>query len=223
MKGRGKAMQEKAISKQTLQRLPLYLSYLKTIDCKNSQQYISATGIADALGLNDVQVRKDLSMVSSRGRPKVGYIAKDLIEDIERYLGYNSQVEAIIVGVGNLGRALISYAGFKDYGLNIVAGFDSSESVCGMTVSGRKIYDMSKIGEICREMNVKIAIITVPSSYAQEVCNILVESGILAIWNFAPTLLKTPPGVLVQNENMASSLAVLSKHLAEKLSGEKEG
>lgn len=215
-------MQEKAISKQTLQRLPLYLSYLKTIDCQNNQQqYISATGIAEALGLNDVQVRKDLSMVSSRGRPKVGYIAKDLITDIEHYLGYNSQVEAIIVGVGNLGRALISYAGFKDYGLNIVAGFDSNENVIGMTVSGKKIYDMSRIGDVCRDMNVKIAIITVPSAQAQQVCDILVESGILAIWNFAPTLLKTPSDVLVQNENMASSLAVLSMHLSEKLSEEK--
>ncbi len=209
---------ERSISKQTLQRLPLYLSFLKTLDLKKDHQFISATGIAEALGLNDVQVRKDLSMVSSRGRPKIGYATPELIEDIEEYLGYSNQVDAIIVGVGNLGRALISYAGFRAYGLNIVAGFDLVDGQNG-EVSGKPIYDISRIGEICKEISAKIAIITVPASEAQSVCDILVSCGILAIWNFAPILLKVPQGVLVQNENMASSLAVLSKHLEKKLSG----
>ena len=174
---------------------------------------ISATVLADALGFNDVQVRKDLGSVSGNGRPKKGYETEELIADLELYLGCDSRTPAVLIGAGNLGRALLSYGGFSDYGLEIVAAFDSSDAVVGTTAGKKTVMGMDKLRTICEENGVRLGIITVPAAGAQSACDKLVECGVKAIWNFAPTTLKVPHGVLVENENLASSLAVLSKHL----------
>jgi len=130
-----------------------------------------------------VQVRKDLACVSKKGRPKLGYVAEELIRDIESFLGYDSLNDAIIVGAGRLGGALLSYEGFKEYGLNIVAAFDVDESKIGTEICGRKIFPLDKMKELCRRMKIRIGIITVPADSAQKVCDMLVDSGIYAIWN----------------------------------------
>jgi len=195
-------------------RLPSYLSYLKSLP-EGDNEYVSATTVAMALGLNDVQVRKDLACVSKKGRPKLGYVTEELIKDIESFLGYDDLNDAIIVGAGRLGGALMSYDGFKEYGLNIVAAFDVDESKVGTEICGKKVLPMDKMAELCERMKIRIGIITVPAHAAQMVCDMLVKSGIYAIWNFAPTHLKVPDNILVQQENMAASLAVLSVHLAE--------
>ena len=208
-------MSPKNVSTQTLRRLPQYLNYLKSLSIE-SYPNISATVIAEALGLNNVQVRKDLASVSDGGKPKIGYATKSLIRDIERFLGYDDAESAVIVGVGNLGRALFSYKGFKDYGLHIVAGFDRSEAVVGSEISGKPVLSVDRLGDLCRRMKIHIGIITVPDDAAQQVCDILVQNGVVAIWNFASVHLNVPDNVLVQNENMAASLAVLSKHLSER-------
>lgn len=209
----GSIMSSQTISKSTLQRLPLYLNYLKALP-ESSYSNISATAIAQSLQLNDVQVRKDLASVSSSGKPKIGYNTKDLIKEIETFLGYDNNNNAIIVGAGKLGKALMSYEGFKEYGLNILMAFDKNKEVmCEQNL----IMPIEKLPELCKRMRIKIGIITVPAPFAQNVCDLLVESGVLAIWNFAPVHLKVPKGILVQNENMAASLAVLSNHLSEKI------
>ena len=202
------------ISKHTLQRLPMYLSYIKALP-EDAPKNISATTIAEALQLNDVQVRKDLASVSSSGKPKVGYNVKDLIAELEAFLGYNDIDNAVIVGAGSLGKALLNYSGFKAYGLNIIAAFDLCEEPTEF--QGKTVFPIAQLGSFCRKVNVHIGIITVPASSAQEICDLLVESGIRAIWNFAPVHLVVPDGILVQNENMASSLALLSNHLREQM------
>ena len=116
-------MERKEISKSVLKRLPNYLAYLKTIPDGGSP-YISATALATALGMGEVQVRKDLAMVSDGGRPKVGYLREGLIDDIQQFLGYDNLNDAVLIGAGKLGRALLSYTGFQEYGLNILAAFD---------------------------------------------------------------------------------------------------
>ena len=199
------------VSIQTLRRLPLYLHYLKSV--RGALPRISATVLADALGFNDVQVRKDLGSVSGNGRTKKGYETEELIADLELYLGCDSRTPAVLIGAGNLGRALLSYGGFSDYGLEIVAAFDSSDAVVGTTAGKKTVMGMDKLRTICEENGVRLGIITVPAAGAQSACDKLVECGVKAIWNFAPTTLKVPHGVLVENENLASSLAVLSKHL----------
>jgi redox-sensing transcriptional repressor len=208
-------MSTQTVSKQTLARLPQYLSYLESLS--EGVRSISATGIAAALGLNQVQVRKDLASVSSSGKPKVGYMRRDLIREIKAFLGYDSADEAVIVGAGKLGRALMGYVGFKDYGLNILAAFDSNDSMIGEDENGHQILPIEVLKDTCQRLGVRIGIITVPAPAAQAVCDQLIDAGVLAIWNFAPVRLVVPEGILVQNENMASSLAILSNHLAEKM------
>ena len=202
-----------AIPRQSLQRLPLYLNFLKTLP---EEGFISATGIADALGYNHVQVRKDLAMVSSCGRPKVGYATRDLIRDIEAALGYNSTTNAVLVGAGKLGSALLGYEGFNRYGLRILMAFDVNPALFGTSIGGCPVLPLEELEARCESLDADIGIITVPAPAAQAVCERLVACGIEAIWNFSPTRLITPEDILVQNENMASSLAVLSQHLAEK-------
>lgn len=207
------------VSVNTLQRLPTYLNYLKSLDDNGN---ISSTEIARALGLNDVQVRKDLSSVSSGGRPKVGYNIRGLILDLKEFLGYNAVNDAVMVGCGNLGRALMSYRGFREYGLRIVAGFDISDDIVGEEAGGKPILPLSSLPQYCRENGVKIGVITTPAQAAQKACDLLMEGGIKAVWNFAPAHITVGEGVLVQNENMACSLALLSKHLNEMLDEEKK-
>ncbi|HWQ73710.1 MAG TPA: redox-sensing transcriptional repressor Rex [Syntrophomonas sp.] len=206
------------ITLQMLQRLPKYLNYLTALPPEGAAN-ISATAIAEALKLNDVQVRKDLASVSDGGKPKVGYVTQNLINDIKEILGYNNSHDAIIVGVGSLGHALLSYEGFSKYGLNIVAGFDTDEKIIGTEVGGKMILPVTKLENLCERMRIRIGIIAVPAGAAQSVCDTLVQSGVLAIWNFAPVHLNTGEGILVQDENMAASLALLSRHLTEKISG----
>ena len=202
---------KKKISNAVLKRLPSYLAYLKGIDDSDTP-YISATTLANALGMGDVQVRKDLAMVSEGGRPKVGYLRENLIEDIEQFLGYDNTTDAVLIGAGKLGQALMDHKGFEEYGLNILAGFDVNPAK-ESTEDGRPIYPMEKLESFCRANKVLMGIITVPAPYAQEVCDQLIKCGIKAIWTFATVHLEVPPHILVQYENMATSLAVLSMHL----------
>ena len=202
---------EKKISKAVLKRLPGYLAYLKGLEDAQTP-YISATTLANALGMGDVQVRKDLAMVSDGGRPKVGYLREALIEDIEQFLGYDNTTDAVLVGAGKLGQALMDHKGFDEYGLNILAGFDVKPTA-DQTEDGKPIYPMEMLETFCRTNKVLMGIITVPAPYAQEVCDKLIKCGIKAIWTFANVHLEVPPHILVQYENMATSLAVLSMHL----------
>ncbi|MGI6153410.1 MAG: redox-sensing transcriptional repressor Rex [Christensenellaceae bacterium] len=207
-------MQKESVSLRTIRRLPLYVNYLKALPAETEN--ISATSIAAGVGLNDVQVRKDLASICSGGRPKTGYNRRKLISSIQKYLGYQNVTTAVLVGMGNLGRALHNYSGFREYGLEIAAAFDAHPGVIGKTYGGHRVMPVSKLRDLCMRMHVHIGIIAVPAESAQAVCDVLIESGIKAIWNFAPVRLRTPEDVLVQNEDMASSLAILSSHLKQK-------
>lgn len=212
-------MDRKEISKSVLKRLPGYLAYLKSIP-DGTMPYISATALANALNMGEVQVRKDLAMVSDGGRPKIGYFRESLIEDISQFLGYDNTTDAILVGAGKLGQALLGYGGFEAYGLNILAAFDA-KPFASKTQEGKPVYTMEQLDSFCRGNKVLMGIITVPAPYAQQVCDQLVACGIKAIWNFAPIHLDVPNHILVQNENMATSLAVLSMHLQAQIKEKK--
>ena len=202
---------EKKVSKSVLKRLPTYLAYLKGIQDADKPN-ISATALAGALGMGEVQVRKDLALVSEWGRPKIGYPREQLIEDIEQFLGYDNTTDAVLVGAGKLGQALMCYQGFDEYGLNILAGFDRHPA-SKHTDNGKPIYPLEELESFCRSNKVLMGIITVPQEAAQAVCDRMIQCGIKAIWTFAPCHLDVPDGVMVHNENMATSLALLSVHL----------
>ena len=199
-------MEPNKFSKKFLKRLPVYLDYLSSLpeDVEN----ISATTMAKSLELGDVQVRKDLARISSSGRQKVGRPRKQLIEEIESFLDFATKTGAVVVGVGNLGQALLEYSGFSDFGMNVMAGFDK-QPAGKYTRTGKSIYAMNRLRSFCRAHEVSIGIITVPAESAQDVCDHLVDCGIKAIWNFAPIQLTVPAHVEVLNENLAVSLTSL--------------
>lgn len=212
-------MERKEISKSVLKRLPGYLAYLKSIP-EGASPHISATALANALGMGEVQVRKDLAMVSSGGRPKIGYPRESLIDDIEQFLGYDNTTDAVLIGAGKLGQALLGYSGFDAYGLNILAAFDVTppkDSANG----DKPILHIDRLESFCKSHKVLMGIITVPSADAQQVCDRLIGCGIKAVWNFAPIHLDVPENILVQHENMATSLAVLSMHLQAQIKEKK--
>lgn len=201
-----------SIPKATLGRLPRYLEYLRELP--KSQLTISATAIAKGLSLGDVQVRKDLAAVSGAGKPKIGYNRDKLIRDLECHLGYERLTNAVLVGAGKLGRALLDYDGFEQFGVKIVAAFDCNEQIIRMGNSSKSILPIKSLESFCAENSVRLGIITVGAGSAQEVCDRLVESGISAIWNFAPVTLRVPSRVLLKQENLALSLAYLNNQLS---------
>lgn len=201
------------ISKQALQRMPYYLQYLKEMR-DDGRVEVSAPYLAQRFGMTEIQVRKDLAAVSSvQGKPKIGFKISPLIVDIENLLGYKHTNKAILVGAGSLGHALMGYKGFEEFGIEIVAAFDANEDKVGEEFAGKTIFSMNDLEKFCIENPIQIGIITVPKIAAQRVCDTLVSVGIKAIWNFAQLHLIVPKGILVQNENMAASLALLFKHL----------
>lgn len=198
-------METVKISKKLLKRLPVYLAHLKSLPVNSN---VSATSMAKALGLGDVQVRKDLAKVSAAGRRRTGRDRERLIQDIEEYLDFAAETGTIIVGAGKLGRALLDYPGFEESGLNVMAGFDVQPCADHSEIE-KPIYPMSRLESFCRHYDVHIGIIAVPAESAQRVCDTLIACGITAIWNFAPVHLKVPEHVVVQSENLAVSLTTL--------------
>ena len=200
---------KKTVSRATLGRVPVYLKYLKSLP--ETDKYVSATKIASNLKLGDVLVRKDLQIISGDGKPKVGYEKNDLMEKLGVYLeNVDKKNRAVIVGAGKLGCALLGYPGFSDFGVDIVAAFDTDESKIGTSVNGKYIYSSKEFKKFCAENNINIGIITVPASAAQSVCDEMIEGGIKAIWNFGPSSLNVPNNIIVQQENLALSLAYLN-------------
>lgn len=205
-------MDRNTVPRATLGRLPRYLEYLKVISA-DGQKNVSATAIAKNLCLGDVQVRKDLNAVSGEGKPKVGYDVISLIKSLENVLGQSSFTDAVLVGAGKLGRALLDFDEFEKYGVRIIAAFDSNDKVI-KTGSKTVLLPMKSFRSYCEEHSIKIGIITVGEGSAQTVCDIMTDCGIEAIWNFAPCRLTVPDGVLLQQENLALSLAHLNYQLA---------
>lgn len=199
-------MTDRPVARATLGRLPLYLQYLRTLP--KTEKTISATAIAAALGLGEVQVRKDLATVCSAGRPKIGYPIQDLIDILKKHLERDALRQAVIVGAGKLGCALLDFTGFAEYGIDITAAFDTSPQKT-FSPSGKPILPMSEFDNYCRLTDIRIGIITVPENAAQEVCDRMIRCGFDAVWNFSPCSLKVPPAVRVRQENLALSFAHL--------------
>lgn len=204
-------MEYSSFSRATLGRLPSYLDVLRKMD-SDECVYVSSTTIAKMLSLGEVLVRKDLAAVSGAGKPRLGYKREDLIKKLEELLGFEGLTSAVLVGAGKLGRALLQYDEFELYGVKIVAAFDSNEQTLSIG-SKTEILPISQLDDFCRSRDIKLGIITVGVGSAQDVCDQMVKSGIRAIWNFAPCKLNVPDSVLVQNENLALSLAHLNKKL----------
>ena len=196
------------VSLKQIERYPVYLNVLLSL--RNSGvDKVNSRVLADALGVSEEQVRKDLQIVSPHSsKPGCPRDVNLLINHLKDYLGYNQINRAILVGVGHLGSALLSFKGFDDYGLNIVAGFDIDPSLTGESVNDKPIYSIFNLDNKIKELGVDVAIIATPKEVAQEITNKLINSGIKAIWNFVPVHLEHPDNIVVENMDLARSLAV---------------
>lgn len=193
----------------TLKRFPVYLGLLK--ECKaQGEEWISASYIAGRLNLKSIQVRKDLSCTGVVGKPKKGFLINEMMEAISFYLGEGNLSDVLLVGVGNLGKALLADKRLTRHGFEIVAAFDVDENLIGTEVAGQKVYPMEKLSNLIKRMGIKVAILTVPEKEAQPIADKLVEAGILGIWNFSSLFLDTNCEVTVINEDLGARLALLA-------------
>ena len=197
----------------TIRRYPIFLRAIgEMMDA--GEAYISSSVLAERLGLDPVLTRKDLAMAGVPGRPRRGYPAEALRAAINRALGWDSTTDAVLVGAGSLGSALLGYAGFKEQNLSIVAAFDANPRLAGSTVHEVKVRPLSEMARLVRRLKIHLAILTVPAAAAQACAETLVEAGVRGILNFSSAQLAVPEGVIVQNVDLAQPLAVLSPAIA---------
>ncbi|MGD0829878.1 MAG: redox-sensing transcriptional repressor Rex [Terracidiphilus sp.] len=212
---RAKRPDAPSIPQPSLRRLPQYHHYLVDLETKGITR-VSCSLIGRDLGQVPVQVRKDLQYTGIIGKPKTGYSVAELIRSIETFLGWNNVNEAFLVGVGNLGTALLGHERFTRFGLRIVAAFDTDETKIGQWIHDKAVLSLDKLVDLAPRMSIHLGIITTPSSVAQDVADQMVKAGIQAIWNFAPVKLKVPAHIIVHNEDLYNSLASLSWKLARR-------
>jgi redox-sensing transcriptional repressor len=198
-----------------LQRLPLYLRTLQQLRSEG-HAYASGSQIAATLGFESIVVRKDLARTGVRGKPRLGFPLELLIPAIERLIGADDETVAVLVGVGKLGSALLSYPGFRKQGILIAAGFDAAPERCNLMLSGTPIFPVHTLTETVLRLNAKVGILTVPEDQAQRAAEQMVAGGVTAIWNFTPASLDLPSEIFVQREDLAISLAVLLHRIKEK-------
>lgn len=199
----------------SVRRLPSYLHIIRQAQ-RDGDEYISGTVIAQELNLEPIQVRKDLAITGIIGKPKKGYPVHALITAIEHFLGWDAIRDAVLIGVGNLGSALMGYQEFQFHGLNIVAAFDRDPKKIGSTVHGVPVMPLDTMELQVKNLGVKMAILTVPSASAQETAEALVRAGVSAIWNFTNAKLKISDRVVVQKEDLSSGYAMLCVMLQAK-------
>ncbi len=193
----------------TLKRMPLYLRVLRRMK-EEGCDYASGAVMAKDLNLDPIVVRKDLAITGVVGRPRLGFALDEIIEGIECFLGWNNTTDAFLIGAGSLGSALLGYKGFQQQGLRIVAAFDANPDIIGKIVHGKEVMPIDRLPELAKRMHVQIGILTVPEFYAQDLADVMVNSGIRGIWNFTPVKLDVPENVILQRVDLAESLAVLS-------------
>ena len=204
-----------SIPQPSLRRLPQYHHYLVDLEAAGIHQ-ISCSVIGLDLGLVPVQVRKDLQYTGIIGKPKTGYSVRELIQAIETFLGWNNVNEAFLVGVGHLGTALLGHERFTQFGLRIVAAFDTDPAKIGQWIHEKAVLSLDKLADLAPRMSIHLGIITTPAGVAQSVADEMIKGGIQAIWNFAPVKLKVPAHIIVHNEDLYNSLASLSWKLARR-------
>jgi redox-sensing transcriptional repressor len=205
---------EGVLSRAPLERLALYHQIVSRMG-EQGNDTISSAGLASLLHIDPTLVRKDMAIVGVTGRPKVGYQVADVINRLDEVLGLGSRKNAILIGCGRLGSAIVAYGGFAQYGLKISAVFDTDYAKVGQSISGNTILPMEKCRNVVEIFGIEIAILTVPAAEAQQLADWLVTRGIRAIWNFSPVQLRAPDDVVVRNENLAQGLAQLIHRLKQ--------
>lgn len=204
--------QREFLPEPTLRRLPWYLAYVNLLHSRHVD-YVSSTQIAKEINVDSSQIAKDLSFLNIKGKTRIGYEVDSLQEELEYFLGFRESHNAVMVGVGSLGAALIQDSGLSRYGLNIVAGFDINPEIAGTEIHGVPIYNISEIDRRRPQLDAEIAVIAVPVDKAQEVADQLIAAGIKGLWNFTPFRIRVAGDIVVQNTSIYSHLAVMYNRL----------
>jgi redox-sensing transcriptional repressor len=199
----------------TVARLATYLRVLSTL-AERSVTTVSSEELAAAAGVNSAKLRKDLSFLGSYGIRGVGYDVATLTEEISRTLGLTVHRSVALVGIGNLGQALAGYAGFASRGFEIAALLDADPDRIGQLIGGREVRDIADLEKIVADHGVTMAVLAVPASVAQEVCDRLVDAGVTSVLNFAPVVLSVPDHVDLRKVDLAAELQILSFHETRK-------
>lgn len=205
----------------TLRRLPWYLAYVSMVRSRGVE-YVSSTAISKEIGVDASQIAKDLSFLNIKGKTRIGYEALSLERELNDFLGFSRNHNAVMIGVGSLGAALIADSGLERYGLHIVAGFDIDPTLIGTKLCGVPIYHIDSLAERCERYNAEIGIIAVPIEEAQEVADRLVGAGIKCLWNFTPARIRTWEGIVIQNTSIYAHLAVMYNRLDTHKNGNRE-
>jgi redox-sensing transcriptional repressor len=209
---------EARLSRASVQRFSLYLRHLQRF-AREGVQTVSSGQLGDALGITDAQVRKDLAYLGNLGQPGIGYPAQELADALRHRLGIDRSWAVVVVGVGNLARALLRYRGFEQQGFRFVALFDADPTKVGQTVDGLEIFAPENMAAVVATTGAELGVVAVPAEAAQSVADALIKSGIRGILNFAPTVLKVPPTVSL----VAVDLAVQLEQLAFLVHLDREG
>lgn len=204
-----------ALPEPTLRRLPWYLAYISMLRSQKIE-YVSSTAISKKLNVDASQIAKDLSFLNIRGKTRIGYEVAQLEQTLEEFLGFKTEHNAVVVGVGSLGAALIADSGLQRYGLEIVAGFDINPDIVGTTIGNVPIFNIDELQHRRSILKAEIGIITVPSEAAQGVADNLIASGVKALWNFTPYRILTDENIVVTNTSIYAHLAVMYNRLNAK-------
>lgn len=198
-----------SIPDPAVRRLSLYLRQLEEWHRQN-RPTISSKELGQSLSLTDAQVRKDLAYFGQFGHPGIGYHVEDLIARVRRILGTDKLWNVLLVGAGNLGRAMMGYRGFNAKGFNLVAVFDADPAKAGTKLGNFTVVPMEKLKPTIQTMDIRLAILAVPADFAQEVANQLIEAGIRGLLNFAPVSLTVPSHIALNSVDLAVQLEQLS-------------
>ena len=212
---------EARLSRASVHRFSLYLRHLQRF-VREGVPTVSSGQLGEALGITDAQVRKDLAYLGNLGQPGIGYPARELIDALRHRLGIDRTWATVVAGIGNLARALLRHRGFEQQGFRFVALFDADPAKVGHAVDGLEIHGMEQMREVVARLGAELGVVAVPAEAAQSVANALVAAGIRGILNFAPTVLRLPPGVSLVAVDLAVQLEQLAflVHLNEE--GDKE-
>ncbi|HEX3315125.1 MAG TPA: redox-sensing transcriptional repressor Rex [Gemmataceae bacterium] len=197
------------LSRASVGRFSLYLRHLDRLQ-REGTLTVSSSQLGEALGITDAQVRKDLAYLGNLGQPGIGYSVVELIHALKSRLGVDRAWRAVVVGVGNLARALLRYRGFEQQGFRFAALFDADPTKVGQTIDGLTVMPMSRMSAAIAGERAELGVVAVPASAAQEVCDALVSAGVKGILNFAPTVLRVPSGVSLVNVDLAVQLEQLA-------------
>lgn len=208
-------MEDRGISQAVIQRLPRYYRYLGDL-LENEVERISSSDLSKKMNVTASQIRQDLNNFGGFGQQGYGYNVKYLHTEIGKILGLDEKHHFVIIGAGNLGQALANYSSFESGGFILTGIFDVNPDLKGVTIRGIPIRMMDELKEFVKNNHIEIAVLTLPKAHAGEVADMLADTGIKGIWNFAHTDLKLPDSITVENVHLSDSLMRLSYNISRK-------